>query len=925
MNSGADTLDDALSETALHHDPLTLDTLPSGDIMPDLPSSRSPQSTRLTFQVQGMKCAGCVKAVESRLMQQPDVVAATVNLVTEKAAVDYDPQLSQPVSVLAEHLAQEMATIGFPAKLITPVTQASLADPVPGQRLDQSEQPISPNALKGAIASFFQVLPFQSLFTQPLQGEDDADPIASRERQRYLETRQQMGKLAIAVTLLLLSLIGHAEQMDWFAVPVLSTLSFHCGLATLALIGPGRSIVVDGWRGLRYNVPNMNTLVGIGMLTAYGASVAALGSPALGWDCFFDEPVMLVGFILLGRTLEHRARTRTSAALESLIDLQPQQARLLPTLTPTTAQASDEDASNQRASAVPQFRDSTTIPIHHIQVGQTIGVLPGEKIPVDGAIVMGQSTVDESMLTGESLPVVKAVGDEVSAGTINQSGAMIINATRIGKDTTLAQIVELVEQAQTRKAPIQHLVDTVAGYFTYGVMAIAVLTFFFWFFVGSHWFPEALTLQPHGLHHHGTGMDAMATLASANIPSTTSASLLLSLKLAIAVLVIACPCALGLATPTALLVGTGLGATHGLLLRGGDVLENIHHLDTVIFDKTGTLTTGNPIVTDVVSVTSNYSQHEIIQWAATVEQGTQHPIASAIQHLANQKEIVPLSAAQFLTKPGYGASAVVDTCGFDRDIGRIVVGTDAWLEENGITVAADIQAQWHVLAQSGKTVVFVALMNQGVVGLIAVQDQLRPDAQQTVKSLRQMGLRVMMLTGDHPTSAGAIAHQLNLPPQDYIANVKPQEKAATLQSLQQQGHRVAMVGDGINDAPALAEATVGISLHSGTDVAIETAEIVLMRSQLLDVVRSICLGRAVFLKIRQNLGWALAYNVTGIPIAAGILLLTTGFLLTPASAGALMAFSSVSVVVNSLMLKYALNRFDLKGNNTGVDQNLNFT
>lgn len=396
--------------------------------------------------------------------------------------------------------------------------------------------------------------------------------------------------------------------------------------------------------------------------------------------------------------------------------------------------------------------------------------------------------------------------------------------------------------------------------------------------------------------------------------------LLFSLKLAIAVLVIACPCALGLATPTALLVGTGLGAKHGILFRGGDVLEKIHNLNTVVFDKTGTLTTGKPTVTDIVSLSLQHNSNQILQLAATIEQGTQHPIAIAIQQAADSQNIEALAATNFFTQAGFGASAAIDPH-------TILVGTEAWLERHQISISETAKQQWHQLATAGKTVVFIAQTNslemttqssinaqpqdsakqnekkQDVIGLIAVQDQLRPDAEKTIETIKSMGKRIIMLTGDHPVAAKAIARKLQLSDQEFSANIQPKAKAAHIQSLQDQGHIVAMVGDGINDAPALAEADVSISLHSATDIAIETAEIVLMREQLYDVVRSIYLGQAVLSKIRQNLVWALAYNVLGIPVAAGALMPTVGLVLTPSTAGGLMALSSISVVVNSLLLQ----------------------
>jgi P-type Cu2+ transporter len=757
-------------------------------VTPEKPISTIAPET-FTLEVSGMKCGGCVKAVENHLTQQPGVLAATVNLVTAVAMVE-----CQPGVVDLDTLAEKLTAKGFPAQSRHRRIEAAGNSPAEQQRL---------------------------------------------------ETRRQTGQAAIATLLLVLSIIGHLEHFG-ILIPGLSNIWFHFGLATVALLFPGRSLLIDGWNGLRHNVPNMNTLVGLGTLTAYTASTIALFLPSLGWECFFDEPVMLVGFILLGRALEQRARGRAAAAFQALMALQPGVARLV------------------------EGGKTVEIPAERVKLGEWLQVLPGEQIPVDGEVVSGQTTVDEAMLTGEALPVVKQAGDALTAGSLNLSGAVVLKATGIGQNTTLAKIIALVEAAQTRKAPIQKLADTIAGYFTYGVMAIATLTFLFWFFIGTPLWADHLSSghmvmhsSPH-LHPH---------------PSPVLASL----KLAIATLVIACPCALGLATPTALLVGSSIGAERGLLIRGGDVLEKVHQLDTVVFDKTGTLTTGKPKVTDCLSYLSDISETGLLQLAATVESGTQHPLARAIQQQAQGLPL--LSAQDFQTAPGFGVSALVE--------GRsVVLGTADWLQQQGIEVNQP-------LGFAGKTLVYVGIAGQ-LAGLIAVQDTLRSDARQTVEELRQMGLRVMVLTGDRQAE---IVIPLGFTPADILANVRPDDKAAAIAQLQAEGRRVAMVGDGINDAPALAQADVGIALHSGTDVATETAGIVLMGDRLGDVAESIRLSKATFNKIRQNLFWAFAYNICGIPIAAGALLPTFGVALSPATAGALMAFSSVSVVTNSLLLR----------------------
>lgn len=783
--------------------------MPENVLSNPIAPSLEPQTETITLDVSGMKCAGCVSAVEKQLIQQPGVVSATVNLVTEVATVACEP------GVRPEALAEKLTESGFP--------------------------------------------------TQPRQSEGAIDDSTLNDR-RQKAMQEQTRNLAIALLLLVFSTIGHLTQFTGTTIPGFSNIWFHAALALLALIFPGRSMIVDGWQGLRRNAPNMNTLVSLGTLTAFTASAIALLFPRLGWECFFDEPVMLVGFILLGRTLEQQARGRAASALQSLLALQPRSGRLVGKNDPTQA--------------------GIEVPIAHVRIDDWLQVLPSEQIPVDGQVVAGQTIVDESMLTGESVPVQKQVGDFVAAGTLNQSSAIVVRVTRVGQSTTLARIIELVESAQARKAPIQKLADTIAGYFTWGVMTIALLTFLFWYLIGTHiWSVSAhASIGAEHAMMHSMGMAATPT------------PLLLSLKLAIAVLVIACPCALGLATPTALLVGSGIGAERGLLIRGGDVLERVQALDTIVFDKTGTLTTGTPTVTDCVAL-AQIDAERLLQIAATVESGTRHPLAIAILDAAKKKDLTRLPAQDFYTEAGYGVSAKIEIEGVQQ---QVFLGTATWLERNGIAVIE--AAQSTPLALSGNTIVYVAVSTT-LIGMIAVADTVRSDARSTIAALQSMGLRVIMLSGDRIETAQAIASQLGLGEENIFAEIPPEEKASTIAALQSDGHRVAMVGDGINDAPALAQADVGIALKSGTDVAIETAEIILMRDRLRDVVESIRLSRATLAKIRQNLFWAFAYNLLGIPVAAGALLPGFGIVLSPAAAGALMALSSVSVVTNSLLLR----------------------
>ena len=771
-----------------------------------------------TLDVQGMKCAGCVKAVERQLTQQSGVVSACVNLITEVAVITYEPTTIEP-----QTLADKLTKVGFPSDI-------------------RASQTLTPQQIND-----------------------------NHSQKREKEAQQQKITLITAAILLILSTLGHLEHLGGPSIPVLNTLGFHWGLATLALIIPGREIIIDGWRGLSHGMANMNTLVGLGTLSAYVTSCIAFLFPSLGWECFFDEPVMLLGFILLGRTLEKQARNRASSALEALIALQPAIARLI-------GDPFSEDSS------------SIEIPVEQVRVGEYIKVLPGEKIPVDGEIITGETAIDESLVTGESLPVVKTAGDRVIGGTLNQSGVIALKTTDVGDNTTLAQIIGAVENAQTRKAPIQQLADTVAGYFAYGVMTAALLTFLFWLGWGTHLFPQVLT----PLSHHDLVMESTSPL-------------LLSLKLAIAVLVVACPCALGLATPTAILVGTGIGSEQGLLIKGGDVLEKVHQLDGIIFDKTGTLTVGHPTVTDCFTL-EDLDASTLLQLAATVESGTNHPLGLAIIDAAKTKDLPLLKAENCYTKAGSGVQATV--------AGQTVwLGNGSWVQEQGVNFddfgkrkalssGKDFNGLIQELTQAGKTVIYVGV-EKTIKGVLALQDELRPDAKKTVSELQKRGLEVILLTGDHPQVAQSIASQLGI--EQVFAEIRPNGKAAMIEKLQE-SQKVAMVGDGINDAPALAEATLGISLQGATEVAMETADIILMSDRLWDVVSALDLSLATFRKIRQNLLWALGYNTLAIPVAAGILLPSLGFILSPALAAGLMAFSSVTVVTNSLLLRYQFRR-----------------
>ena len=776
-----------------------------------------PQIKTIALDVGGMKCAGCVKAVEKQLQQNLGVRSACVNLITEVAVVEYESEKLVP-----ETLADKLTQGGFPSQVR--VEDRSIAEVA---RQAQSK----------------------------------------REQQQ----RQQLWQLITAIILLVFSSIGHLHHLGLTRIPVLSNIWFHWGLATLALLIPGRSLILDGAKSLSHRMPNMNTLIGLGTVSAYLASCVALLFPGLGWECFFDEPVMLLGFIFLGRTLEARARNRASLALENLVSLQPQIARLV--------------AQQEESNSI-----GMEIPVEQVKVGDWLRVLPGEKIPVDGILVRGETTIDESMLTGESIPIAKAKDDRLLAGTINQSGTILLQVQNTGKATTLAKIINLVESAQTRKAPVQQLADTVAGYFAYGVMAIAGLTFLFWYFLGTKIWSEMLSTTAHSL---GGEMIVVET-----------SPVLLSLKLTIAVLAIACPCALGLATPTAILVGTSIGAEQGILIKGGDVLEKISKLDTIVFDKTGTLTLGKLTVTDCVALDNSLTATDLLQIAASLENQSNHPLAKAIITQAEQQNLALLPVSEITHSPGLGLKGIVAGA-------TVYLGNPTWISQQGISLDSSVDRETQVLEKAGKTIVYL-VKNRVLIGYLALKDNLRHDATQTVSQLQNLGLNVILLTGDRSEVAQAIAKPLNIT--QVFAEVKPEQKADVIKSLQNSASDeakqlnnsatkiVAMLGDGINDAPALAQADIGVSLQGSTDIAIETADVVLMQNKLADLINAIELSLATTNKIKQNLAWALAYNVIAIPIAAGVLIPSFNLVLSPVIAAIAMASSSLIVVSNSLLL-----------------------
>lgn len=648
------------------------------------------------------------------------------------------------------------------------------------------------------------------------------------------------------------------------------------GLALGALFGPGRGLLFDGLRSFTKGSPNMNSLVGFGSVAAFIISAVSLLNPGLDWDAsFFDEPVMLLGFVLLGRSLEERARLKASSDMNELLSLISTQSRLV-----MTSSESDTSANNVLCSDAICIE----VPTDDIRIGDSVLVLPGETIPVDGRVLAGRSVVDESMLTGESLPVFKEKGFAVSSGTMNWDGPLRIEASSTGSNSTISKIIRMVEDAQGREAPIQRLADSIAGPFVYSIMTLSAATFAFWYYIGTHVFPDVLLND---------------------IAGPDGNPLLLSLKLAVDVLVVSCPCALGLATPTAILVGTSLGAKQGLLIRGGDVLERLASVDYVALDKTGTLTEGKPTVLAVASLL--YEESEIIQIAAAVEKTASHPIAKAIIDKAETLKLTIPRTSRQLAEPGFGCLAEVG--------GRLVaVGSLDWVRErfqkktDHSTLKSLENAVMHQTLKDShhsKTVVYVGREGEGVIGSIAISDSLRLDAEYTITRLRQKGIKPILLSGDREEAVANIAKAVGIGSDFIKPSLSPQQKSGFISTLQDAGHCVAMVGDGINDAPSLALADVGIAMQieGQENAASNAASIILLGNKLSQVVDALYLAQATMAKVYQNLLWAVAYNIVAVPIAAGVLLPKFDFAMTPSLSGGMMALSSIFVVTNSLLLQ----------------------
>ena len=672
----------------------------------------------------------------------------------------------------------------------------------------------------------------------------DVNEEAEFKAQKLQKKKQELLILLITALPLLYISMGSMvglplpSFLDHMAHPLVFVLSQL--LLTLPAVWIGRGFYQRGFRNLIKRHPNMDSLIAVGTSAAflyslYSVSQVFLGHHAFVHQLYFESVAVIIALVLLGKYLESSAKGRTSQAIQSLLELVPSQATVI------------------------RYGEAVTIDTEDIRVGDIIRIKPGERMPVDGLVIEGQTFVDESMMTGESVPIEKKVGDTITSATINQNGSIDYQATRVGSDTTLAQIVRLVEEAQGSKAPIAALADKISLYFVPIVLGLATLSALGWYFLAGE-------------------------------------SLSFSLSIFVAVLVIACPCALGLATPTAIMVGTGKGAENGILIKSGQALEAAYQLDTIVLDKTGTITIGKPSLTDLLPLGA-FNRSDLLQLIASAEQHSEHPLAQAILEAAEEEGLDLLPVSHFEAIVGRGLSAQVEGK-------HLLVGNESLMEEKNIDSSA-FQEQLLELSQEGKTAMFVAIDGQ-LVGILAVADEMKSSSLKAVQELQSMGLKVIMLTGDREETAKAIAQKAGI--QKVIAGVLPDGKATAIKNLQEAGRKLAMVGDGINDAPALVQADVGIAIGSGADVAIESADVVLMHSDLQDVVKAIKLSQATIRNIKENLFWAFAYNTLGIPIAMGLLHLFGGPLLNPMLAGLAMSLSSVSVVANALRL----GRFKMK-------------
>jgi Cu+-exporting ATPase len=821
----------------------------------------------ITLPVAGMSCAACVNKVEKVLKGLPGVADAKVNLAAAKAGVEYDPaacsltDMAEAIQGIGYEVPWdriELLVLGMMGTHCQTIIEKAVGDldGVAKVEVNLGTDTVTVEYTAGLISPA-QIKKTIRELGYEVSDKAEGEAALDRERQaRQQEVRRQLVNLLMALPLGLLVMAGTFRDywiLDKVIPEFLANKYTLWALTTPVVLGPGRQFFVNSFNGLRRGVTDMNLLYATGIGAAYFIAVINTFWPNAGFGgekaTFYESAALLTSFIVLGRYLEAVTRGRTSEAIRKLMKLQPKRARVL---------RGDQELE---------------IGADEVEVGDICLVRPGESIPVDGLVVDGYSAVDESMITGESIPVEKKADDGVIGGTINKTGAFRFRATKVGKETALAQIVKLVEDAQATKAPIQRLADSVAGHFILGVHLLALGVFLFWFFGGFNWWfdPNShFILSPTEL----SGLEVFG----------------FSLLLSVTVLVISCPCAVGLATPSAIMAGSGLGAQNGILFKGADAMETTARLQTIVFDKTGTLTQGEPSVTDVISL--NGKRDEVLRLAAIAERNSEHPLGEAIVRGARERGLDVPPAEEFAAIPGQGVEARQDGV-------TILLGNRQLMAQKGVGLDG-LLLEAERLEGEGKTAMFVASGAQAS-GIIAVADTLKPTSAQAVRELHGLGLEVAMITGDNRRTAEAIARQVGI--DRVLAEVLPQDKAAEVRKLQERGRLVAMVGDGINDAPALAQADVGIAIGSGTDVAKETGHVILVKDDLLDVVAAIQVARFTMRKVRQNLGWAFGYNTLAIPLGAGVLYPFMAQIVSPEMAAFLMAISSLSVTLNAMSMR----------------------
>jgi Cu+-exporting ATPase len=776
------------------------------------PQAVAHETSSVDVAIEGMTCAACQASIQRALQRTPGVVDAAVHLMLGRADVAFDPAQVDPAQIV-----DVVRNVGYEASVV-PAGGVVEETTDEARTIREFERLRLKAIISGAAAVLAMVVSVPLMSPGAHGRHTTADPFL----------RWMMTVMEAPVRWALPELFHvDAGVLRWSLLV----------LSLAVMVWPGRSFYVKAWASLRHRRADMNTLVAIGTGAAFGFSALATVAPGLFErhglvpDVYFEAVVAIIALVLAGRTLEAHARRQTSAALRTLVSLQPPVARLV-------SEAGERE-----------------VPVAQLRPGQIVSVRPGERVPVDGEVVRGGTSIDESMLTGESMPVRKGIGDRVVGGTLNTTGAILVRATMLGYRSTLARIVELMRAAQRSRAPVQDLVDRVSAVFVPVVVAIAIATFVTWMLVG------------------GEGREVQAVAAS------------------VAVLIIACPCAMGLAVPAAVMVATGKGAEAGLLIKGGRALQRLGEVTTVVLDKTGTVTQGRPTVTDVVAAPGWTSSH-LVGKAASVERHSEHPLAGAIVRFSAAGGVALEEAHEFETFIGRGARGRVNGV-------WVLVGSARFMEDSGIDlrpIAADVER----LAALGRTVVLIAI-DRSAAGVIAVADPVRRSSIAGVNRLKEMGLDVLLLTGDNQRTAEAVAREAGIA--KVVAGVTPEGKVLEIQRLQEAGATVAMVGDGINDAPALARADVGIAMGTGTDVAIDTADVALMQPEIGRVATAVRLSKKTKVIVRQNLFWAFLYNAIGIPIAAGVLYPIAGVLLSPVLASAAMALSSVSVLVNSLSLR----------------------